>query len=149
VIIREHLELLASLRKSPRRRPGYVYESIEDFVLREGESFPWREKPKSVRFGRQKECFKNAMHLAIETGWTYCEGYAMGYFPTMHAWVVDDEGFVIDNTWRDDQPAREYLGVRMTEDFVTETVLAKGTYGVIEDYERRFPILKQQWVAVA
>ena len=128
-------------------RPGNHYSGPEDFVLREGRSMPWREKPASVEYGRQKECFKNALHLAIATGWTYCEGYAIGHFPVEHAWVIDGDGFVIDNTWRPDNYGEnpEYYGVEMDEDFVSRAVLEKGTYGLICDGKYWRSLFKEKW----
>lgn len=56
------------------------------------------------------DCYRNAWELSLD-GLHYVEGYAMlgsiG-FPIEHAWCVDDDGRVYDNTW----PAgHDYFGM--------------------------------------
>jgi hypothetical protein len=59
------------------------------------------------------ECFGNAGRLAVKHAeLTYCEGIAsdpwFGYLE--HAWCVDLDGRVIDQTWLYD-PLRKYFGI--------------------------------------
>lgn len=52
---------------------------------------------------KPKECFSNAVELALKNDFLYCEGIAVSsdlMFPIHHAWCVDTEGEVIDPTWR-------------------------------------------------
>ncbi len=143
--IEKYLENMTALRATMKRPKGFAYLGTEDFVLQEGQVFPWRPKPKGVKYGKLGLCYMNAIHLAMATGWTYCEGFASGFFPTPHAWVIDDEGFVVDNTWRPDQQPTEYIGVKMSKQYVYKVLAKKKTYGVIDDYKNGFPILKKKW----
>lgn len=78
-------------------------------VVRErGEDFEWRRKPEDVGWGEAKMCYRNAAYLASwgtgDDGYTYVEGYVVTGdlgLPIPHAWVVDAEGRVIDNTLRE------------------------------------------------
>jgi hypothetical protein len=38
----------------------------------------------------------------------------------------------------------EYFGVKFSHEFVVATILDKETYGVIDNWERRFPLLRGQ-----
>jgi hypothetical protein len=48
--------------------------------------------------------------LAQDNDLIYVEGFAVGVFPTLHGWCVDDAGNVIDPTWPDGR-GKEYYGV--------------------------------------
>jgi hypothetical protein len=95
--------------------------------------------PARLGYGKEKECFKNAFNLAVEhPHLTYVEGYACReigrgfYFPTLHAWVVDEKGVVIDPTWRpygDDRDKNAaFFGIAYaTKDLLLQT-LKSGIY---------------------
>ena len=79
--------------------------TIEKFILENGREFPTRiDLPHGVTYGKAKECFGNAFALAAyDDRFTYVEGYAYtpGLISVHHAWIIDADGNVIDNTWRD------------------------------------------------
>ena len=84
-------------------REGWEYLCIEDFVLREGQPFAAPssvELPSDVSQGIVKECFKNCVNSVAMRGtdYLYCEGYALGIIPMLHAWLVSPDGQVIDPT---------------------------------------------------
>lgn len=128
-------------RQPPR---GLYYFGPMDFILRHGRH--WKPAPfpfGKYRLGFDKECFRNAATLAFEHAeLTYCEGYASSLLPVAHAWCIDTDGRVVDNTWTDDRAGTEYFGVPFKIAWVREQVYRHERYGLIEAYERRFPLLR-------
>lgn len=113
--------------------------TIERFVLKHGRDFEFATH--GYAFGRMKECFANAFNLMISNSETliYCEGYATSVIPTLHGWCATKDGMrVVDNTWDD---GRDYFGVPFKEEFVIQTIVSRKHYGVIDNYEQRFPLL--------
>ena len=126
-------------------REGWEYLCIEDFVLREGQPFAAPssvELPSDVSQGIVKECFKNCVNSVAMRGtdYLYCEGYALGIIPMLHAWLVSPDGQVIDPTWR--KPGTEYFGVLFNRKFVLEQTLKQETYGLLDAYTAGWPLLK-------
>jgi hypothetical protein len=56
----------------------------------------------------------------------------------MHAWCVNKKGEVFDPTWKDGD---EYFGVPFKLDFVRKTILQRKKYGVIDNWEKKWPLL--------
>lgn len=70
-------------------------------VMEQGRFWTPAPKPDNVKAGTPKQCFDNAYKLASRrSDLRYVEGWALGIIPVHHAWCVDAEGNVIDNTWR-------------------------------------------------
>lgn len=89
--------------------------------------------PSTIIKGKAKSCFMNATHLSYQ-GYRYVEGYA--YRPGLpmlisHAWVIDDKGRVIDNTW-DNPSGCQYLGVPFSSDVLTGEIFRTGVYGLLD-----------------
>ena len=83
------------------------------FTLKMGRAWEAQPLPTWVTLGPMRQCYENAGTLCIENrGLTYVEGYAQppGLPPVHHAWCVDTEGRVIDNTFRD-SGLSQYFGV--------------------------------------
>jgi len=122
------------------RRKDWPYNSIEEFVLTNGKQYDYAMS--GVKKGRMKLCFMNTYRLIQkDPSLTYVEGYAQTKnlpLSVLHAWAVDKNGVVHDPTWDD---GTSYFGVPFSRDFVEETILSKGTYGVIDNYEQDFPLL--------
>jgi hypothetical protein len=119
---------------SSRKKFG-VYDNFQDLVLREGQLFNPTKKPRGIKFGKTKECFRNASLLALENeDFFYVEGYAsmelLEGYPFAHAWVVDSRGNVIDNTWRTLGTA--YLGVVFDTKYLRKILVTTETYGILE-----------------
>jgi hypothetical protein len=102
-------------------------------------SFPKGELPAKYKLGKSKECFRNAMRLAEQhPELTYVEGFAFPDFmdiPIHHAWCVDKNNLVIDNTWP--KIGTVYKGIRFDIDFIYKVQMETETYGVI-DFSSKF-----------
>ena len=117
----------------------WKYCCVEDFVMSNGKQYPIRPRPKGVRQMAVKCCFRNAYLTSQRNGWDYCEGYGVtGFFPILHAWCVDDEGYVVDTTWRD---GTYYFGVIFPTYYIDQVAVSKGTWGVIDNWKGRFPLV--------
>lgn len=145
--IREFLTAIVRMRSEAGHSllaRGYAYEGMEDFVLRHGEEFEPTPLPEGIERGEPRYCFTTAFEVAAAHGLEYVEGYAYnGTIPVHHAWNTRGDGRAIDATWDGlfDEPA-VYLGVRFSLAFVLKT----GRNGsVLDDWQRRWPILQQPW----
>jgi len=133
---------LKQMTKLVGKRKGWKYSCFEAFVLKNGE--PFVVNGIKVKRGKIKECFKNAFYLAdYNPDLTYVEGYAIFSgigLPVLHAWCVDKDGKVYDPTWK--TLGDEYFGVKFDIEFVRKTILARRRFGVIDNFEKEFPLLK-------
>lgn len=118
----------AACRNEP---PAAGYGSYEELVLARGQLFPWRPRPTHIPKLPARGCYRNASQIAGRHRLTYVEGYAMAMIPVAHAWVVDDDGFVIDATWDDDTPTGFYLGIALDRDKVADFTSRTGYHGVL------------------
>lgn len=91
-------------------------------------------------YGTLGECYRNAANLALWRGdLHYVEGVALSGglpLPIGHAWVEDDDGNVIDNTWGPEDRDTErmaYLGVRVPDELLAATLSRREVYGVLDD----------------
>jgi hypothetical protein len=112
-------------------RAPHHYASFEEFVLTHGQSYepPKKPRPKGFRKGRDKQCFSNATDAVIwREGFRYVEGFGTATISCHHAWVLDQDGNVIETTWKDAGSA--YVGVEFPEEVMREATYLKGTYGV-------------------
>ena len=132
-----HLEQISRLCPTP---VGWTYNSIEQFVLRNGRRFSRAELPQGVRLGASKTCFRNSIRLAKSRGLLYVEGYARWGerpIPMLHAWCADSDGNAFDPTWPD---GIEYFGVAIDLDYAIQRRKASGWESVI-DSPPEFPIV--------
>lgn len=129
---------MASSLKSP---------TIEGIVLQHGKPFtpPAAPRPKGIRKGADKQCYRNAYLLAFQMDWTYVEGFAIPDcvpIPLQHAWVIDSQGNLIETTW--DTPGIEYFGIPLEWDFIHKTLLDTKRYGVLDPMSKVFR--QRYWV---
>ena len=127
----------------PEGRDPYASEA--DFILKHGRAFEWRAVPHGVRMGVPRQCFRNAVRLALRKPrfYTYVEGYAINSwvadYPVAHAWCVDPEHFVVDTTW--DEGA-DYFGVPFRAEYVRRMAgTRRRDYPLIDNEEMGFPLL--------
>lgn len=141
----ESLELFAKFKSENFKNKDYKYNSVEELVLNLGRRFyprNFNKKEYPTAKSTMKECFSNAQDLLLKTeDLTYVEGYIYYHIPILHAWLIDSEGTVIDPTLRDSENY-VYFGIPLQKNYVLETTVEKGTYGVIENWEMRYPMLK-------
>jgi hypothetical protein len=123
----------------------HPYASEADFILKHGRAFEWRALPHGVRMGVPRQCFRNAVRLALRKPrfYTYVEGYAINTWvaehPVAHAWCVDPEHFVVDTTWEE---GSDYFGVPFRAEYVRRMAGARRMdYPLIDNEEMGFPLL--------
>lgn len=125
-----------------------LYGSYEDLVVAHGTLYTdvATRLPKGMRWGGQQKCFRNAYERAAHHGYLYVEGFAASIgccFAAHHAWLVDGNGTVIDPTpnWRGVGAA--YMGIAFNLEYVREVIVARGIYGVLDNYQQNHPLLKR------
>ena len=103
---------------------------LERFILECGQDFKPAKRPKGLRKMTDKQCYRNATVLSRERGLHYAEGFAASIIPVLHAWCVDDNGTVIDPTWRHPETAA-YRGFIIPQEILAREILRNGYYGVL------------------
>lgn len=134
-------EMLTYLQVMKNMTAKMKAKCIETIVLEHGRTFIPSPcpRPKGIRRGKMKMCFMNSYHLAVEMNWTYVEGFAIASdipIPLHHAWVVDQEGNVIETTWEDS--AAEYYGIPLEFNFMERVMLETRRYGVLDPCSKIF-----------
>jgi hypothetical protein len=127
--IREIIEIHA-LVKAPMLKPGQI--SPERFMLEHGRVFTVTPKTFLGPRGTPKECYSNSAKRSQRSRspkLTYAEGYVYSFgIPIPHAFVVDDDGNVIDPTLKIDEEAeRHYFGLAFDRGY-HKVALLKSTY---------------------
>lgn len=146
--IADYLDMIIAFHeRHPRKGDNErQHRGMEEFVKAEGIWFKpptSSELPEGIPRGVIKECYSNCWNYLAENpncGLTYCEGYAFHLIPTLHAWLATPDGEVIDPTWP--EPGTEYFGVPFKWGFAFQTVLNKETYGVIDDWSNKWPLVR-------
>lgn len=139
-----------ALVKTMNRTPIGRFFSMGEFVLAHGREFDatGNELPEGVRLGKMGYCFENAAKLATQqSAYTYCEGYAMGIIPVLHAWCVDANGDVVDPTWNRgprDRIGMHYFGIAFTTKYLIHHLCEYEKYGLIDSWEHRWPLLRDK-----
>lgn len=146
--VRDYLEFEVKFLKSKSIRNRTKYFSISDFVVQNGARMEYAPLPNEITRGPMKECYRNATaQCTHRERWIYCEGYACGIIPVMHAWCYDTQtGKVVDTTWRDN--CHEYFGIVFKRTYVWRMMRLTGTYGVIDQWQHKWPVLSdppEQW----
>lgn len=141
--LKQYLQTMVNLRKSMSN--NLYYCGIEDLLLQEGQPFTKHGSYKNIKKDRIGQCYQNAFQLALYAeGYQYVEGVATheGLIPMAHAWTVDEQGLVVDSTWKAKGVA--YWGLAIPHDFLNAQVLATKHYGVLDDWPNGHPILQEK-----
>ncbi len=140
--IQDYLVKMVDVRRQMRPIPIGIYLGLDEFILRQGRSWPTRLKPGWIPWGIVKECYRNAAQLALQDiGYIYCEGYVATVFPVLHAWCVSaTTGQVIDNTLR--KPGAEYFGIAFRRLYLVQQLSKNQYYGLIDDWHNGWPLLR-------
>jgi hypothetical protein len=110
------------------------------FMLDHGSYHEATPLPSRFKSLMPTRCYSNAQSAvvrAVSAGrepLTYAEGYACPRtlpYPIQHAWLVDDEGRVVDQTWSHPEECT-YFGVLFTTEYIMEAA---------EKYRRRYNYL--------
>ena len=134
-----------NLRKQRPKPEGCKDWNTPDLIHKVGTEFTPIERPPMIEQGTLKECFKNAFETATQFhDLIYCEGYADAGFgvPVLHAWVCHENApdKAIEVTWP--ESGESYWGIKFDYEWVRKTILKKETWGVLDQWENGFPLLK-------
>jgi hypothetical protein len=139
-----------ALNSPGSQAPAAVYRCKEELLAQHGRLFTPQRLPGKHRYRTARACFGNCLHLAMKgTGLRYAEGLAVpadagaAGFPIHHAWCVDEDGRVLDPTWR--TPGLVYFGVL----FPFDTVLSSQSpvnQSVLDDWPHDWPVLRTPYV---
>lgn len=102
------------------------------FYLKLGHSFEGSTLPQSFPRMTPGYCYANAGELALaHPELTYVEGFACAKVPVPvhHAWLVTQDGEVIDPTWGA-EPQGQYHGVAYRTEFLMEQVERSRHWGI-------------------
>jgi hypothetical protein len=148
-VITNWLTMLRDVCRRNSMLDGYAYAGIGDFLLQHGVWYKPRPLPKRIRRGMPRACFGNALMLAARHEYKFVEGYAVPaletvLIPVHHAWVIDSEGNVIDNTWS--KTGLAYFGVEFPQAMAMEAIAGDG-HTVLDNLEKRHEIYRKPYVA--
>jgi hypothetical protein len=139
--LRDYLDAEIEILRTMNKTPHHGYLSIGHFVREHGRAW----NPAKIRpcpKGEIKACFRNAALLALDDPkWIYVEGMALGVIPVLHAWCVTKEGEIGETTWP--EPGTAYFGIPFTTAYLNSRLRKYQTYGLIDQYQRKFPILRE------
>lgn len=143
--MREYLEFHANFNREHAPK-DIMYAGPEDWLLKHGKPMQTssRARPVGIRKLANKLCYSNTYRRAVEHNWRYCEGYAHGsVIPVWHAWCLDDNGFVVETTWKETGSA--YLGVVLPEDLLHEVMMETRYYGLFQNMDAMEKLLTGQY----
>lgn len=129
-------ELLKYLKFVDQASKG---NSMESIVLKHGIAYPAPiiARPKGIKKGKDRQCFTNAYHICIENkGFKYIEGFALSIIPVHHAWVLDEDGNVIETTWK--EAGEEYYGIELDIPWVNKVIYETKVYGALNPQSQEF-----------
>ena len=131
-------EYLTGLNAIGAQDAGFVLEHGRAFQ-QVGDIAPYLPTEQTI-----KQCFRNAWHLSMKhPELVYCEGYALSMIPVLHAWCWDPvTDTVLDPTWTGDRQGVAYIGVPFRLSYVTETIKKRGYFGVIDNPEDKFALVR-------
>jgi hypothetical protein len=127
-----------------------AYDGVEDFLLQHGTWYEYQplDKTKYQR-GAPKSCFGNAIVLSYTMGLRYVEGLALIKdlpMAVLHAWNLDADGNLVDNTWvgRNFADERAYIGVEFSPGRAENAVWFDDC-SVLDNYADHYALFQNPW----
>lgn len=145
--MRDFIAAEITVMKSGAFKQYHGWHSLNHFIVETGQEFEPTPLPDTIAYMEQKQCYRNATMLMIDDPdrFVYCEGVGLtSWWPMHHAWVWDrSRRCVVDPTWRfdNDHPPSAYIGIPFTEAYVRTALVDKETYGLVDDWTGRWPLL--------
>lgn len=114
---------------------GRRFFDLYDLVLTLGEEFVGAPRPDWCEQMSMQQCYANCDELTWDAeNLTYCEGWGWKkgiLLPVCHAWLVNQDGEVIDPTWDDPEDA-VYIGLRLPDEVRLESNRRSGFNAVLD-----------------
>jgi hypothetical protein len=145
-------QLAAATNAAGNKPPHWKYRSVAELVLTEGQVWEPQQLPADAADwkGAPNQCYANAAQAVLGTQERealsearYVEGFfrdqVVDGIPFAHAWCVDADGRVLELTLN--EPGAEYQGIEISSDLLSKTLLQRGSYGVLDNWNNGFPFL--------
>ena len=128
---------------------GMKFFDYYDLVLALGEGMIGEPRPEWLDRMTPQACYSNCWELCLDSeNLTYYEGYGLKkglIIPVSHAWVVNEEGRVIDPTWTEPETA-VYWGIPIDRNVLVEASTRTGMSAVLEsDWMADNWFLREGW----
>lgn len=137
--LKSFLEKQAELIKKVHHQPYWKYNSFEELILDCGVEMSYAPLPNNIDRGSPKNCYYNCFELLREhPDLTYCEGYAMSEdlpLPLFHAWLIDEDGNVIDPTWKSGDA---YFGVPFNTEWFINLLVSRNREDCLAVFESNY-----------
>lgn len=134
--LRDYVKMTADFMNRNPRAEGQAFSGPHDIVMKLGRFFEPADRPSWLKKGKDKLCFMNAAQLADRhRDLTYVEGFAVPSgigIPMHHAWCVDKDGKVLDNTWA--KKGQAYFGVAFDTRYLWDALAKTRHYGMFTDF---------------
>ncbi len=138
-------EIGKMIETNGHRPDSFYYKSLEQFVLVHGRSYTAADLPPGVNRMEPKNCYQNALDLAMDSDYIYVEGFGQHIIPMLHAWCVEaGTNRVVDPTWPHPPSTVLYYGVPFRKTWVRKIVGESGWFGVLDNWREEYPILRQE-----
>jgi hypothetical protein len=135
--------------------------AIAAFLLEHGRHWVSAPLPKGMKAKTPKQCYSNAQSVVVEAaaaridpGLTYVEGFACsgtvgGIIPIYHAWLVDGNGKVVDQTWKMPESST-YFGVALRSDYLVHRAIDAERYlPLIDSPSTKWELIRDRDAALA
>ena len=151
-MIKQYLESMVAIRANMQHslQSHFAWSCIEELVLKIGQGFTYKARPRSFKKGLPKSCYYNSAMLVInDPSLTYVEGYAcIRGIPILHAWVIrSGSKFVIDVTANG---LTDYYGIPFKTEYVVDrAVNSPDGFALLDDWYAGFPLLRMSVAELA
>lgn len=137
--LKSFLEKQAQFTKEVHPQQTWKYNSFEELVLDCGIEMSYAPLPENIDRGSPKNCYYNCLELLREhPDLTYCEGYAQSEdlpLPLFHAWLVDEDGLVVDPTWKSGDA---YFGIWFNTKWFIDLLVSRNRNDCLAVFESNY-----------